>query len=249
MASGKGRKGKVVAVFQKMAEVYMTWPGDFIDRVICGDCLEVMKEIPDRGVDLIVTSIPFNAGKDYGGQYDDNLPVDVYLENVKRWCEEMVRIAGIALYIFTSTRYMAEVKDCLPGFCQWLFYHRRNIVGTSLKFPWIPTITPIAMAWKDGRKPMVNSSHAKTTFDLISATGPQRSYSGDLKRCHVTQDPLDVVKPLIGRTPGDIILDPFAGSGTTLVAAKQLGRRYIGIEINPDYCAIAEDRLRQRELF
>ena len=49
--------------------------------------------------------------------------------------------------------------------------------------------------------------------------------------------------------PGDIILDPFAGSGTTLVAAKQLGRKYIGIEINSDYCRIAEDRLRQEELF
>lgn len=226
----------------------LIWPTDFINRVICGDSLQVMKEIPDGAVDLVITSIPFNANKDYGEYYNDKLPDGIYFENVARWCEEMVRVAGIALYVFTSTRYMAEVKLCLPGFCQWLFYHRRNIVGTSLKFPWIPTITPIAMVWKDGRKPMVNSSHAKTSFDLIAATGPQRSYSGDLKRCHVTQDPLDVVKPLIGRTPGDIILDPFAGSGTTCVAAKHLGRRFIGIEINPDYCKIAEDRLRQCEM-
>lgn len=226
----------------------MNWPGDFINKVICGDCLEVMREIPDGAVDLIITSIPFNTKKDYGGHYDDDLPDGIYFDNVARWCEEMVRVAGIALYVFTSTRYMAEVKLCLPGFCQWLFYHRRNIVGTSLKFPWMPTITPIAMVWKDGRKPMVNSAHAKTTFDLISATGPQRSYSGDLKRWHVTQDPLDAVKPLIGRTPGETVLDPFLGSGTTAVAAKQLGRRYIGIEINPDYVNIAEDRLRQREL-
>ena len=47
----------------------------------------------------------------------------------------------------------------------------------------------------------------------------------------------------------DLILDPFLGSGTTAVAAKQLGRKFIGIEINMDYCRIAEDRLRQEELF
>ncbi len=48
--------------------------------------------------------------------------------------------------------------------------------------------------------------------------------------------------------PDDFILDPFAGSGTTLVASKELGRKYIGIDINPDYCEIQVDRLRQEQL-
>jgi len=60
-----------------------------------------------------------------------------------------------------------------------------------------------------------------------------------------------VISPLIraSSAPGDIVFDCFLGSGTTAVAAKQLGRKYIGIEINPDYCKIAEQRLAQEELF
>ena len=59
-----------------------------------------------------------------------------------------------------------------------------------------------------------------------------------------------VETPILAGCPTDgAVLDPFAGSGTTCVAAKQLGRKYIGIEINPDYCKIAEERLRQEELF
>ena len=67
---------------------------------------------------------------------------------------------------------------------------------------------------------------------------------------HPTQKPLAVILPIIQASSnfGDLILDPFAGSGSTLVAAKQLGRRYIGIEISEEYCKIARERLKQEEL-
>ena len=68
---------------------------------------------------------------------------------------------------------------------------------------------------------------------------------------HPTQKPLDVIKRMIlnSSDKGEIILDPFLGSGTTAVAAKQLGRKFIGIEISEKYCQIARDRLRQDVLF
>jgi site-specific DNA-methyltransferase (adenine-specific) len=64
---------------------------------------------------------------------------------------------------------------------------------------------------------------------------------------HETQKPLEIFKKLISVSSkeSDTILDPFLGSGTTLVAAKQLNRNATGIEISPEYCKIAEDRLKQ----
>jgi site-specific DNA-methyltransferase (adenine-specific) len=71
------------------------------------------------------------------------------------------------------------------------------------------------------------------------------------KRVHPTQKPEGLMRQLVAdfTDPGDLILDPFAGAGTTLVAAKYLGRRAIGIEINPEYCAFAAERLTQGVLF
>ena len=66
---------------------------------------------------------------------------------------------------------------------------------------------------------------------------------------HPALFPLKLPKKIISIWPCQTILDPFLGSGTTAVAAKQLGRNFIGIEINPDYCKIAEERLAQIELF
>ena len=67
---------------------------------------------------------------------------------------------------------------------------------------------------------------------------------------HFATFPTDLVKPCIlaGSRPGDTVLDPFGGSGTTCFVAKELGRAFIGIELNPDYIALAEKRLRQEVL-
>ena len=76
----------------------------------------------------------------------------------------------------------------------------------------------------------------------------ERILKYDGTTAHPCQEPLSLFKDII-LPLGDIILDPFAGSGTTCVAAKQLGRKYIGIDISREYCNIAEQRLAQEELF
>jgi site-specific DNA-methyltransferase (adenine-specific) len=82
---------------------------------------------------------------------------------------------------------------------------------------------------------------------LINST-VAASFTGDVFTGHKSQKPEKLMKEVIEKfsKPGDIILDPFMGSGSTLKAAKELGRKAVGIEMNKDYCDIAVDRLRQQ---
>jgi DNA modification methylase len=212
------------------------------------DCLDILPKIPEKSIDLVITSPPFNVGKDYGESTSDNLSDEDYQNMLGEVLGGAIRATSTALYVFIGTNQMIRLGNMVKVY-QWLFWHRPNIVSPSLKMAWIPTVTPIAMICPNGRPKMQQASIPCRTFSLITATSPQSSFGGDLKRVHVCQDPTDAVKPLIARTPSDLILDPFLGAGTTAVAAKQLGRKFIGIEIEEKYCDIAVDRLRQEELF
>jgi DNA modification methylase len=219
----------------------LIWPDDYINKVICGDCLEVMKGIPDGAIDLVVTDPPYGIGaarytrggtqygnslarcKSYGvSDWDDATPSpDVFAE--------MFRVARSAI-IFGGIYFQLPPSAC------WLVWDKDN--GSN-------GYADCELAWTNLSGAVRRLRH--------KWHGMLQEHMGDKKetRVHPTQKPVPVMQWSIGQAPDDcqIILDPFAGSGTTLVAAKQLGRRYIGIEINPDYCKIAEDRLRQEELF
>jgi modification methylase len=89
---------------------------------------------------------------------------------------------------------------------------------------------------------------AKPDFRLLAkanSVGDVWKIHQDYKNPHPAPFPVALVERIIGATSAEIILDPFAGSGTTAVAAKKLGRQYIGIELSPDYCAMAEVRLQK----
>ena len=213
--------------------------------------MRTMARMPDDSVDLIVTSPPWNAKKNYGAYTDDDRPD--FTEWLITLCKEMERVTKNAVYIFMNQDHMWTLYHTLEGFHQWLFYHRRNLGATyHVKNPWIKTITPVAMSLPNGKISMVNRIKGISTMDIIYGVNPQSNYPKN-KRLHPTQDPVEAYLPLVARTPCDVVYDPFLGSGTLAVTAVRLGKQWMGSEINPEYVEIAEQRVKdakcQTELF
>lgn len=224
----------------------MTWPDDYINKVICGDCLEVMKGIPDGAVDLVVLDPPFDV-----------------------WCDLPKFPYQGTLVLFTNwqnRRYVTDQYGDPKWELVWSFDDGRWVSNNG------PRITheTILVYGECGDASVGDNQTTKPSAKGKSSIGRwrggERVYNPKPRKHlnSVLRFPRNVSsalgcwsKPLslMGRIiewlskPNDIILDPFAGSGTTLVAAKQLGRKYIGIEISSEYCRIAEQRLAQEELF
>ena len=189
----------------------LEYPADYVDKIICGDCIEVMKGIPDGAVDLVLTDPPY---PDY---YTDEFKyADGILESLKLFeCRQFIFWSAKADFPLDYTA--RHVWDKITGAaCQYDFIYERNGDKRQKVF----------------RGHRINSP--------VSAQFAREVFTG-----HKSQKPLNVITRLIEYSGGRLILDPFIGSGTTAIACKNLHRHFIGIEINPDYCKIAEDRLRQ----
>jgi len=203
----------------------MDWKDKFLDKVVCGDCLELMKELPDGCVDLVVTDPPYGVGKAKW----DKLPVGALRE---AW-----RVCGRAMLVFWNAfdleRMPREIGVEPKNVCVW----------------WKPNVAALYMFDRSRL-----SAQWEPVFYFSKNGGALAQHSTDVfafnsnPRLHPTEKPLPLLRKLIWLFAGDLILDPFLGSGTTAIAAKQLGRHFIGMEIEPKYCEIAERRLSQEVL-
>mgnify|MGYP001562625825 CR=1 FL=1 len=209
----------------------MKYPEDFINKVIQGDCLEIMKQMPDKCVDLVLTDPPYGIGEDERSA-DEVGRLSWKVEN--RWdltipskevFTEIMRVSKNQ--IIWGGNYFIE--NGLKNSRCWLsWYKMQEFSGADMELAW-------------------------TSFDMSSKTFKMSrvEFHGKEKKQHPTQKPLELMKWIIENyaNKDDLIFDPFLGSGTTAVAAKQLGRKYIGIEISEKYCEISRQRLRQEVLF
>lgn len=209
----------------------MIFPDDFVNKVIQGDCLEVMKQMPDKCVDLIITDPPY--GMEFRSNYrrekhdkiagDDQFPLWIF--------EEFKRISRGGYYVF----------------CRWdnlvMFPKPKSVIA------WVKNNWSMGdLEHEHGRQweacafyPMENHKFIKRIPDVIRSNRTGNNL-------HPTEKPIDLISQIVAANEGDLIFDPFLGSGTTAVAAKQLGREYIGIELSEKYCEIANQRLRQEVL-
>jgi site-specific DNA-methyltransferase (adenine-specific) len=228
--------------------------GESTGCIINGDCLSVMAAMPDNAVDAVVTSPPYNtlpqsstaSGMHKGNQwvekaangYSDSMPEFDYQEWLRSVITESIRITGGLVWVNHKVRYRdgaaIHPAQMLPfPIYSEVIWDRGGSMALNCK-RYAPSHEVILgfgrpIVWNnDGNKAM-----------SVWRIAPQRSTS------HPCPFPLEIPSRLISSCSGfsGIILDPFCGSGTTCVAAKKLGRRYIGIEIDPAYCEIARARV------
>lgn len=209
--------------------------------VIRGDCLEVMRGFADKSFDLVLTDPPYGIGadkntrankqhgnaaapsKDYGvGDWDATPPS-------REFFDEMFRISKNQI-IFGGNYFGLAASPC------WIVWDKDN--GTN-------GYADCELAWTS-----FNTAVRKVRHRWHGMLQENMGIHKETRE-HPTQKPLNVMAWCIANysKEGATILDPFMGSGTTLVAAKQLGRLATGIEINPKYCEVARGRLLQEQLF
>ena len=202
-----------------------------LNHIYQGDCLPLMREMPDKSVDLVLTDPPYGIGDKLaiGGATKRNLMMELYLaspwEDIapsKEYFDEIFRISKNQ--IICGGNYF----DLPPT--------RGFIVWDKMKFA--SNYSQVEYIW--------------TSFDCISRIFKYCSNGGFVikpedKHEHPTQKPLALMKWILEKysDEGMTVLDPFMGSGTTCVACKKLGRNYIGIEKEAAYVAIAEKRLEK----
>ena len=222
-----------------------------INEIVCGDCLEVMKDWPDNCVDLVLTDPPYGIGI---AKWDKEVPV--------LWLGEAERILldSGALYCFGDSLTISKI--------QW---HGEKVIEMQWKCRcvWVYEDGPRNYrTWTSKHEDCLvfhACNHIQTTPTEPSIHKDPRwgddRHIGDVWKCnrvlnnykerdlHITQKPIDLMIMVIEASSkkGDLILDPFCGSGTTCVAAKMLGRNYIGIDISEEYCEIAQQRIKAVE--
>lgn len=244
--------------------------GKYVNEIVQGDCLEIMKKIPDNSVDITFADPPFNLRKKYNG-YKDNKEIDAYLDWCKKWIYEMVRITKTTGSIFVHNipkwmTYYANFLNEIAYFKHWIAWDAPTApMGKSLQ----PSHYGILYYVKDLKKKKyyeVRYPHKrcrKCGYLLKDYGGKKASLHPfgplisdvwtDIHRIkhnkyrdeHPCQLPIHLLERIIlmSTDENDIILDPFVGTGTTVIAAKRLGRRFIGIDIDEKYVNITKDKL------
>jgi site-specific DNA-methyltransferase (adenine-specific) len=228
-------------------------------KLILGDCLEVMKDIPDNSVDCIITSPPYNkhsanrkcgktdswqrANIDYG-DFKDDLPEEEYQKQQKNLMREMVRVLKPNGSIFYNHKVrIVKHRAIIPT--EWLseFNIRQVLIWDRTSTPqlapirWFPITEYIYWITKGQVQPKFYK-RSKHQHEIIRITPkPMKE--------HPAPFPEELVETLMLNTTdeNDIVLDPYMGSGTTGVACKNLNRNFIGIEISEEYLKIAEERI------
>jgi site-specific DNA-methyltransferase (adenine-specific) len=266
-----------------------------VNTIINGDCVEVMKTLPESSIDLVVTSPPYGVNVKYD-VYDDNLPMEEYWDFTIKWLTEAYRVlkddgriavnvpievnvqerGGRILFnsefwmrmkevgfqffgmvdltedsphrvrqtawgswMSASAPYIYNPKECII-----LAYKKSSKKLTKGESQWKGTPTEVKDEEGNVKTKMFYEGEDKKEFmNLVFGRWEYFADTKSLTKATFSLDiPVKAIKILTYKN--DIVLDPFTGSGTSLVAAETLGRKWIGIELSENYTNIARERVK-----
>lgn len=231
-----------------------------LDHFLCGDASGIMRTFPDKAIDLIVTSPPYNLKNSTGNgmkdgrggkwknarllhgyaNHDDCMPYDDYVAWQRDCLTQMMRILKDDGAIFYNHKWrvqgglLQDRHDIVKEFPvrQIIIWSRKGGINFNKGY-FLPTYEVIYLI-------------AKPKFVLApkaNSYGDIWEFTQDMKNPHPAPFPEELIERIITSTTAKTVLDPFMGSGTTAVVAKKLNRSFIGIDISPDYCSMAQKRL------
>jgi site-specific DNA-methyltransferase (adenine-specific) len=240
---------------------------EWTDIIICGNCLEVMKDIPDHSVDMILCDLPY--GVTANNPWDAIIPFESLWKAYDRIIKERGAIVLTASQPFTSLLVASNLK--MFKYC-WVWDKVNRVSGhLNVKKQPLRVTEDVVVFYKKqptyhpqmvpGEPYTTRSRGRKSTNygaqkdgvltinegwyyprNLIAIPADER---GTVGRIHPTQKPIDLFAYLIKTytDEGDLVLDNCVGSGTTCVACRDLNRHFIGIDIEERYCEMARNRI------
>ena len=236
-----------------------------LNNVVHGDCLAVMRALPDKCIDVIITSPPYNllnstgnglkkntktgkwvnaAIKEGYNQYNDNMPYDEYVSWQRECVAEMVRIIKDDGAIFYNNKnrvqngLMQDRGEIVRGFPlrQIITWKRKGAINFNPGY-FLPTTEQIYMICQKPFKLAKGTNKFTDVWEI----------GQEMKNPHPAPFPEELIDRIIQSTTGQIVLDPFCGSGTTAVSAKKFGRDFIMIEQSQQYCELSLARINGEE--
>lgn len=254
------------------------------NRILTGDCLELLPGLPEASIDLAFADPPFNIGYDYD-VYDDRRAKADYLAWTDKWLSAVRRLLkpNASFWVAIGDEYAAETKVRLDALGltlrNWIVWHYTFGVHCKKKFTRshahifyyvvdpkdftfhadavrVPSARQTTYADRranpKGRVPddtwVLRPQEDERLFPAESDTWYLSRVCGTFKERtgHPCQMPEALLERIlrVASQPNDVVLDPFAGSGTTLAAAKRLGRRYLGVELSAEYAERVRERLK-----
>ncbi|MEZ3426168.1 MAG: hypothetical protein K1W13_02010 [Lachnospiraceae bacterium] len=235
------------------------------NKIIQGDCLEVMRALPEKSIDIIITSPPYNllnstgnglkkntncgkwknaSIKDGYKDYNDNMPYPEYIEWQKQCVAEMYRLLKEDGAIFYNNKNRVQAgllqdrREIVKDFPlrQIITWKRSGAINFNAGY-FLPTTEQIYMICNKAFKLKQGANKWTDVWEIKQ----------EMKNPHPAPFPEALIDRIIESTTGGLILDPFGGSGTTAVCARKDGKDFILIEKSRAYCEIARKRIDGEE--